>query len=157
MTSDKMCSECNQEFTNIFKRWCKPYKLIQASQINANGYWKVIEWILYDSLEDIKEIAKCGFGTIYKAKWSNGPIGEWDVENQVWKREGQQNIALKKVDNNFGCLNEDYLNEIAIHLKTGSDSSHASIRIYRITQEPETHKYILWFYNIWMVEILEIT
>ncbi|RHZ80389.1 hypothetical protein Glove_136g64 [Diversispora epigaea] len=45
-----------------------------------------------------------------------GSIGEWD---QQWKRYGNR--------------------EMEIHLETLTE--HASIRFYRITQDPETHTY----------------
>ncbi|RHZ79165.1 hypothetical protein Glove_151g71 [Diversispora epigaea] len=158
MSSHEICPECNRKYTAIWSKWCKPCnskhfqndfgkwtsgnniidKLIQDAQINAEDIHKVIEWIPYHRFKDIKEIAKGGFGTIYKAKWIDGRIFRWGVKIQQWKRWNQQDAALKKFDNNFACLNENYLNEIAIHLKTD-----ASVRIYGITQEPETHKYIM--------------
>ncbi|RHZ72245.1 hypothetical protein Glove_243g49 [Diversispora epigaea] len=70
-------------------------------------------------------------GTIYKAKWIDGPIEEQDFKNQQWKRWLQWDVALKKFDNNFASLNEDFLSEIAIHF---------SIRFNGITQDPETNR-----------------
>ncbi|RHZ45922.1 hypothetical protein Glove_642g35 [Diversispora epigaea] len=58
--------------------------LNRDSQINANSWWKIIEWIPYDRFKDIKEIAKGGFGTIYYAKWISGNIKEWDIKSQQW-------------------------------------------------------------------------
>ncbi|RHZ46353.1 hypothetical protein Glove_624g13 [Diversispora epigaea] len=161
--SDKICKECNHEFTftNVWGSWCKSCnskhfqndfdkwtsgnitvdKLIQDAQLNANSYYEVIEWIPYDRFEDIKEIAKGGFGTIFKAKWIDGRITRWDVEKKQWERDGQDYVALKKFDNNFASLNEDYLNEIAIHLKVRR--KFVSIRIYGITQDPKTKQWIV--------------
>ncbi|RHZ82274.1 hypothetical protein Glove_110g70 [Diversispora epigaea] len=155
MSSKKICPECNQENTS----WCKPCnskhfqngfdkwtsgndamdKFIQDAQFNANSRYGVIEWIPYDRLEYIKQIAKGGFGTIHLAKWIDGPINEWDIENQQWIRYNQEEVVLKKFDN-FANLNEDFFNEMAIHLKSGS---YVSIQFYGITQDPETHKYIM--------------
>ncbi|RHZ64775.1 hypothetical protein Glove_320g29 [Diversispora epigaea] len=159
MLSNKICPECNQEFTGFVNRWCewcnsknfqsdfdkwtsgndKIDKFIQDAQMNADANYKVIEWMPYDRFKDIIEIAKGGFGTIYAAKWIDGPIQKWDAENQQWHRYGRCKVALKKFDDNFARLNEDFLNEIAIHLKVGSKS----IQIYGITQDPETNKYIM--------------
>ncbi|RHZ46804.1 hypothetical protein Glove_606g174 [Diversispora epigaea] len=153
------CPECNQEFTdyswckscnskhsqNDFKKWTSGNntidKLILDAQQNATNGREVIEWISYNRFKNIKEIAKGGFGTIYKAKWIYGPIESWDVENQWWKRWGQQDVALKKFSNSFASLNEEFLNEITIHLKTSKDL--ASLRFYGITQDPETNEYIM--------------
>ncbi|RHZ79730.1 hypothetical protein Glove_141g61 [Diversispora epigaea] len=158
MSSAEICPECNQTFTTT---WCKPCiskhfqnnfdkwtsgndtidKFIQNAQQNSDNDWEVIEWIPYDRFKDIEEIAKGGFGTICKAKWIDGPIEEWDLENEPWTRYGQLDVALKKFDNSFANLNEDFLNEIAIHLKASSE--YASLRFYGITQDPKTNEYIM--------------
>ncbi|RHZ69932.1 hypothetical protein Glove_276g8 [Diversispora epigaea] len=171
MSSDKICPECyqvcNQEYNGY---WCKPCnskhfqndfnnwtsgndkidKIIQETQLNANHYYEVIEWISYDRFKDVKQIGKGGFGTIHYARWIDGFIKEWDIENQQWKRyceDGDEyeddeeiEVALKKFDN-FMNFN-DVLNEMEIHLKTWT-SGYASIRFYGITQDPETHSYMM--------------
>ncbi|RHZ64827.1 hypothetical protein Glove_320g138 [Diversispora epigaea] len=158
MSSNK-CPECNQE---LIDGWCKPCnskyfqndfnkwtsgnntidRFIQNTQINATNEYEVIEWIPYDRFKDISEIAKGGFGTIYKAKWIDGPIDKWIFGKE---RLGQLTVALKKFDNNFTTLNENFLNEIAIHLK--ARSKYASIQIYGITQDRKQTN-ILWFHDI---------
>ena len=128
MTSDEICPECNRNSYEY--RWCKPChskhfqndfnnwtsgnhkidKFIQDAQLNANRRWKVIEWIPYDRFKDVKQIGKGGFGTIHYARWIDGYINEWDIENQQWKRCGEVEVALKKFDN-FVNFN-DILNEV---------------------------------------------
>ncbi|RHZ83872.1 hypothetical protein Glove_87g228 [Diversispora epigaea] len=84
---------------------------------------------------------KGGFGTIHYARWIDGYIDKWDIENQQWKRYYKdQEVALKKFDNfvNF----KDVLNEMEIHLKT-NNKYDASIQFYGITQDPETHSYMM--------------
>ncbi|RHZ75601.1 hypothetical protein Glove_212g161 [Diversispora epigaea] len=149
------CLECNKKYTSY--KWCKPCnskhfqnkwtsgndkidKFIQDAQLNANYHSEVIEWIPYDRFKDVKQIGKGGFGTIHYARWIDGFILGWDIENQQWKRwnEGIE-VALKKFDN-FVNFN-DVLNEMEIHLKTWTDN--ASIRFYGITQDPETHSYLM--------------
>ncbi|RHZ82875.1 hypothetical protein Glove_103g302 [Diversispora epigaea] len=154
----KICSECNQKYVSTDYRWCKPCnskhfqndfnkwtsgndkidKFIQDTQLNATNLWEVIEWIPYNRFNDVKQIARGGFGTIHYAWWIDGSIDEWDIENQQWKRS-TKNVALKKFNNNFVNLNEDVLNEMAIHLKI----QHTSIIFYGITQDPETHSYMM--------------
>ncbi|RHZ82407.1 hypothetical protein Glove_109g43 [Diversispora epigaea] len=144
MSSDKICPECSQQFTTL--RWYKPCnskhfkdnfdkwtsrnetidKIIQNTQLNANRNWRAIEWIPYDRLKYIKQLAKGGFGTIHLAEWFDG--------------YGQQKVVLKKFYN-FANLNEEFLNEMVIHLKTSY--RNASIQFYGITQDLETHKYIM--------------
>ncbi|RHZ83759.1 hypothetical protein Glove_87g194 [Diversispora epigaea] len=163
MSSDEICPECNQEWDK-YSKWCKPCnskhfqndlnnwtsgndkidKFIQDTQLNANIYWKVIEWIPYDRFKDVKQIGKGGFGTIHRARWIDGYITEWDIENQQWKRDREfsEEVALKKFDN-FENFN-DILNEMEIHFKSYTDSDGgSSIRFYGITQDPETHSYMM--------------
>ncbi|RHZ76611.1 hypothetical protein Glove_195g15 [Diversispora epigaea] len=155
MSSDEICPECNQEYAGW---WCKPCsskhfqndfnnwtsgndkidKFVQDTQLNANRNWKVIEWIPFERFKDVKQIGKGGFGTIHYARWIDGRIKEWDIENQQWKRYDKE-VALKKFDN-FVNFN-DVLNEMSIHLKTRTGG--ASIRFYGITQDPETHSYMM--------------
>ncbi|RHZ69612.1 hypothetical protein Glove_281g55 [Diversispora epigaea] len=150
----RVCPECNQNHGQ--DRWCKPCnsthlkndfdkwtsgnatidKFIQDIQINADGYTKVIELIPYDRFQDIKQIAKGGYGTIYYAKWVDGCIEQWDIENQRWKRKGQLEVILKKFDN-IVDINEDFLNEMVIHLRTSGSS------FYGITKGTETHEYMM--------------
>ncbi|RHZ78567.1 hypothetical protein Glove_161g23 [Diversispora epigaea] len=153
-----ICPECNQKYNRV---WCKPCnskhfqndfnnwtsendkidKLIQDAQLNADSYWEVIEWIPFDRFKDVKQIGKGGFGTIHYARWIDGDIEEWDIENQQWKRyrEGVE-VALKKFDN-FVNFN-DILNEMEIHLKTYT-KHNVSIKFYGITQDPETLSYMM--------------
>ncbi|RHZ79751.1 hypothetical protein Glove_141g72 [Diversispora epigaea] len=152
----EICPECNQY--NVY-RWCKPCnskhfqngfnnwtsgndkidKFIQDAQLNANYWLEVIEWIPYDRFKDVKQIGKGGFGTIHYAMWIDGRIKEWDIENQQLRRYGKIEVALKKFDN-FVNFN-DVLNEMAIHLKICAQ--YSSIEFYGITQDPETHSYMM--------------
>ncbi|RHZ82877.1 hypothetical protein Glove_103g304 [Diversispora epigaea] len=153
-----LCEECNKysyynwckpcyskHFINNFDKWTsgneKIDKFIRDAQLNIDSQWKIIEWIPYDRFKDIKEISKGGFGTIYHGKWIDGYIKRWDIKNQQWERWGEREVALKKFDN-FANLNEEFLNEMTIHLKT-MDLFHRFIRIYGITKDLETNKYMM--------------
>ncbi|RHZ75599.1 hypothetical protein Glove_212g163 [Diversispora epigaea] len=72
------------------------------------------EWISYDRFQDIKQIAKGGY-----------------------------EVVLKKF-NNIVDINEEFLNEIAILLRTNVGS--ISITLYGITKDPETHEYMMVLY-----------
>ncbi|RHZ79742.1 hypothetical protein Glove_141g47 [Diversispora epigaea] len=137
------CKQCNSKhFKNDFNNWTsgndKIDKFIQDAQLNAD-YYKVIEWIPYDRFKDVKQIGKGGFGTIHYAGWIDGYIRKWNIKNKKWKRYGKTEVAFKKFDN-FVNFN-DVLNEMAIHLKTLDEA--ASIEFYGITQNPETHSYMM--------------
>ncbi|RHZ82822.1 hypothetical protein Glove_103g69 [Diversispora epigaea] len=158
MSSGEICPECNQK--NTYYAWCEPCnskhfqndfnnwtsgndkidKLIQDAQLNAKYNYEVIEWIPYDRFKDVKQIGKGGFGTIHYARWIDGYIDNWDIENQQWKRwDDNSEVALKKFDN-FVNFN-DVLNEMEIHLKI--HKGYDSIRFYGITQDPETNSYMM--------------
>ncbi|RHZ73219.1 hypothetical protein Glove_232g216 [Diversispora epigaea] len=154
-----VCSECNQEYDeeDNYRLWCIPCnstrlkndfdnwtsgnelidKFIQETHQNAD-YWKVLEWIPYDRFQDIKQIAKGGFGTIYYANWVNGYIENWSIENQQWDRSGQREVVLKKF-NDVVDINEDFLNEMAILTRMGG----ISFSLYGITKDSETHEYLM--------------
>ncbi|RHZ87079.1 hypothetical protein Glove_40g56 [Diversispora epigaea] len=138
------CKPCNSKhFQNDFNNWTsgndKIDKFIQDAQLNANKYWDAIEWIPYDRFKDVKQIGKGGFGTIHYAKWIDGPIDKWDIENQQWRRyRKNEEVALKKFDS-FVNFN-DVLNEMKIHLNT---NGFGSIRFYGIAQDPEIHSYMM--------------
>ncbi|RHZ75459.1 hypothetical protein Glove_213g56 [Diversispora epigaea] len=115
-------------------------KFIRDAQLNANYNWEVIEWIPYNRFKDVKQIGKGGFGTIHYARWIDGYIDKWDIENQQWTRyDKDKEVALKKFDN-FVSFN-DVLNEMEIHLKIYTKSG--LIRFYGITQDPETQSYMM--------------
>ncbi|RHZ75683.1 hypothetical protein Glove_212g244 [Diversispora epigaea] len=91
--------------------WCKPC-ILKMILINgqaetpqysrcSDGCFNVIKCIPYDKFQDIKQIAKGGYGTIYCAKW-DGSIGDWDIENQQRKRYKQV------VFNDVVDINEDF-------------------------------------------------
>ncbi|RHZ86429.1 hypothetical protein Glove_51g9 [Diversispora epigaea] len=156
MSKIRLCPECSQEvnvcwcipcnsahFKNDFDKWTSGNdiidKFIQDSQLNSDGMSQVIEWIPYDRFQDIKQIAKGGFGTIYYARWIDGPIVDWDAVNKRWvRRSNPCEVVLKKFDG-IGDINEEFLNEISVHLKYHASSA---IHFYGITKDPETQKYI---------------
>jgi len=128
------CEECNQDYTGL--EWCKTCnakhfqqnfekwtsgnvdidKFIQEAQLSANKYEKVLEWIPYDRLYDIKYIAKGGFGKVYRAKWIDGYIFDWDNKNQNWKRFYPNKFVALKSLNNSQNVTMEFLNEVKINL-----------------------------------------
>ncbi|RHZ79998.1 hypothetical protein Glove_139g313 [Diversispora epigaea] len=74
-----------EELTKSFSH-INTNRFVQDAQLNASHYLDVIEWIPYDRFKDVKQIGKGGFGTIHYARWIDGYIREWDIENQQWKR-----------------------------------------------------------------------
>ena len=97
-TGYSWCQQCDSKrLQQNFKNWTSGNpdvdKLIQESQLNTN-YVK-LEWVEYDRFENIKYIAKGGFGKVYKANFNN------------------QNVALKCL-NNSKDITSEFLNEVIL-------------------------------------------
>ena len=67
--------------------------------MSANNNYKVLEWIPYDRFYDVEYIAKGGFSKVYKAKWKDGHIRNWDINGFQWNRYGLEFVILKSLNN----------------------------------------------------------
>ena len=114
------CQSCNgKRFQQNFQNWTSGNhdidELIQRTQLNAKNNGEVIEWIEYDRFENIEYLAKGGFGTTYKATWTDGCIQWWDSDNNQWKRhktdERGYPVALKCLHNSRD-ITAEFLNEV---------------------------------------------
>ncbi len=110
------CKACNaKHFQQNFEKWTSGNvdidKFIQETQLSANNFANVIEWIPYDKFCDIEYNAKGGFGKVYRAKWIDGNILNWDNKNQNWKRLNNEIVALKSLNNSQNVTLE-FLNEV---------------------------------------------
>jgi serine/threonine protein kinase len=70
----------------------------------------MFEWIPYDQFDDIKEIGKGGFSTVYSAIWKNGLL-YYDVNSSSWERIPNTKVALKCLYNSQNSLNK-FINEV---------------------------------------------
>ncbi|PKY50486.1 kinase-like protein [Rhizophagus irregularis] len=135
------------KFKDNFKNWTSGNKdideFIQQSQLNAVYFSKYLEWIPFENFEDITYITKGGFGKIYSAKWPEGFIYSWNIENQKWNRYRRNiKVALKSLDNS-SCKSTEFLNEIKSHLQI---YFWIIIQCYGITQDPNTKDYMMVLY-----------
>ncbi|GES87634.1 kinase-like domain-containing protein [Rhizophagus clarus] len=143
------CNTCNaKHFRQNFINWTSGNididKCIQDTQLSAKSYHKILEWIPYGKLHDIEYIAKGGFGRVYRAKWVDGYIQNWDHINKDWKRvETNMYVALKSLNNSENITSE-FINEITLHHKI-VDNNYFSfiVRIYGITQDPVSKNYMM--------------
>jgi serine/threonine protein kinase len=84
---------------------------IQQMQLKINYYYDIVfEWIPYNQFDDIEEIGKGGFATVYSAIWEDGPL-YFDDNNKKWTRETNKKVALKCL-NSSRNINERFLNEV---------------------------------------------
>jgi hypothetical protein len=114
-TGWKWCQSCNSKhFQQDFNKWTSGNKeideFIQKFQLNATRYEEVLEWIPYEKFSDIEYLAKGGFGTVHKAKWIDGYIQYWDINQTKWGRN-KTDIVLKCL-NDSQNLTTDFLQEV---------------------------------------------
>src|ERR1051325_2423575 len=127
-TSVSWCQQCNaKRFQQDFPNWTSGNeyidKFIQETQLNAQRYEEVLEWIPYNRLTNIKYLAKGGFSTVYKAIWLDGRIEEWNHDKNEWIRHKREcddgngseikgcEVAIKNLDNSSN-INDEFLNEV---------------------------------------------
>ena len=96
-----------------FTNWTSGNKqideFIQEKQLEVNYYNKLFEWIPYNQFNDIEEIGKSDFTTVYSAVWKNGSL-YYDYKNKCkWVRKSDQEVVLKYFLQN--AINE-LLNEV---------------------------------------------
>ncbi|UZN99808.1 uncharacterized protein OCT59_001074 [Rhizophagus irregularis] len=159
------CEKCDRQYIddlNAKYEWCKRCQinylkenftkwtsgnekidgLIQETQLkidNPNGI--VFEWIPYNQFNEIKEIGKGGFSTVYSAIWKDGPL-YYLYDKKEWIRNPNKKVALKCLHNSQNITNE-FLNEVKAYLKL---NTRFIIDIYGISQDLNTGNYILIFY-----------
>ncbi|RIB26164.1 hypothetical protein C2G38_320853 [Gigaspora rosea] len=67
------CHSCDSQ---LCQKWTSGNfeidKFIKNAQINSKYYHKVIEFIPFNKLENIKQIGQGGFSTVYSATWIDG-------------------------------------------------------------------------------------
>src|SRR2546423_11490513 len=91
-TGECWCQSCNSKhFQQDFNKWTSGNKeidkFIQKFQLNATCYEEILEWIPYEKFSGIEYLAKGGFGTVHKAKWIDGRIYRWDIDQNKWGRD----------------------------------------------------------------------
>jgi hypothetical protein len=112
----RICENCNQEClaTSYCEHCVRNYlkeklsnwtsgnddidNLIQKCQSETLMPSKVIEWIPYNNLRNIKYLTRGGFSEIYTAIWIDGGYEVWDSENKQLKRTGAHTVVLKRLE-----------------------------------------------------------
>ncbi|GES73321.1 kinase-like domain-containing protein [Rhizophagus clarus] len=82
-----------------------------------------------------------GFGEVYKANWIDGRINEWDNENKIWRRYDEDILVALKSLNHSKNITLEFMNEMILHHRV--DLDYRIIKLYGITQHPETENYIM--------------
>ncbi|POG74079.1 kinase-like domain-containing protein [Rhizophagus irregularis DAOM 181602=DAOM 197198] len=122
--------------------------LIQKCQLETLIPSKIVEWIPYNNLQDIKYLTKGGFSEIYTADWIDGRCEEWDSEKQQLKRFGKHEVILKRLEN-VESANQSWFEEAKSHLTIGNRSNEI-VQCYGITQNISNGNYML------VMEIMDV-
>ncbi|GBC08441.1 hypothetical protein RclHR1_08110001 [Rhizophagus clarus] len=144
----RWCKACNSKrFQQDFKNWTSGNvninKFIQSVQLSATDYREVLEWIPYNKFRHIEYITKGGFGKVYRARWIDGYINHWGNKNQNWKRHCSNEFVALKSLNNSENVTLEFINEITLHYKIAVGGDEYIIKVYGITQDPETKDYMM--------------
>jgi hypothetical protein len=90
--------------------------LIRKYQMESHSPDRIVEWIPYDNLQNIRYLTEGECSEIYSATWVNGFYNEWNAEKQQIVRSGACPVVLKKLDN-IENINENLPEEVYIYLK----------------------------------------
>ncbi|GES95347.1 kinase-like domain-containing protein [Rhizophagus clarus] len=150
------CENCGKKYDNQFEiqnKSCivcqinhendKINDLIQEMRLkidynyDSNKYGIIFEWIPYDQFDDIKEIGKGGFSTVYSAIWKDGLL-HYDNRSEKWKRKSIK-VALKCLYDSQNFL-DNFINEVKAYPNQKIDNI---LKIYGISQNLDTKNYIM--------------
>ncbi len=98
------CEHCVRNYLEAkFSNWTSNNPdiddLIQKCQLASIGPNKIIEWIPYNNLENVKYFTKGGFSEIYSAVWKDGHYNEWNSEKKQLERHGEEKVIVKRLEN----------------------------------------------------------
>src|ERR1051325_2424428 len=113
------CEYCVRNYLKAnFSNWTSGNddidNLIQTCQMEALIPSKIVEWIPYDNLQNIKYLTEGGFSKIYTASWINGSYWEWDSKKHKLIRQiegGVRYVILKRLEN-VENANHSWLEEV---------------------------------------------
>jgi hypothetical protein len=131
----RICENCQEEcLATLFCEYCvRNYlkakfsswtsgnndidNLLRNCQLETIAPDKIVEWIPYNNLQNIKYLTKGGFSEIYTADWIGGRYFEWDSKEKLLKREYDESrtqlVVLKKLEN-VESANRSWFEEVFI-------------------------------------------
>ncbi|RIA82184.1 kinase-like domain-containing protein [Glomus cerebriforme] len=103
--------------------------------------FKIVEWIPYNSLQNINYLTKGGCSEIYTADWIGGQYYEWNSEQQQLDRYGTLEVILKRLEN-VKSANRSWFDEAKSHL-TINNKWDDIVQCHGLTQDPSNGNYML--------------
>ncbi|CAB5375057.1 unnamed protein product [Rhizophagus irregularis] len=113
--------------------------LIQEMKLSQTDI--MFEWIPYDQFNNVEEIGKGGFSTVYSAIWKDGLIkyDENILGYKGWRRKPNTIVALKCLHDTQNSL-DDFINEVKAYQNRKLDNI---LKMYGVSQNPNTKDYII--------------
>ncbi|GBC02286.1 hypothetical protein RclHR1_04540010 [Rhizophagus clarus] len=140
------CEHCIRNFLKSeFSYWKSGNKdiddLIQKCQMESLSPRRIVEWIPYDNLRNVKYLTEGGCSEIYTADWICGEYYEWNSKERELVRYGTEIVILKKLKN-VESANRTWFDEAKSHLTITSKWDFI-VKCYGLTQDPSDGSYIL--------------
>ena len=134
MPSQNKCGKCGEQYadySSYWFNWCKSCQInsfktnftnwtsgnekiddiIQTLQLKINDLNDIVfEWIPYNKLDNIEEINKGDFATVYSAMWKNGPLC-YNHYKMEYLRNLDKKVTLECLHNSQNITNE-FLNKV---------------------------------------------
>ncbi|GES78439.1 kinase-like domain-containing protein [Rhizophagus clarus] len=132
------CENCVRNYLKKnFTKWTSENinidTLIQKCQSETVSPDKIIEWIPYSKLQNIKYSTKGGCSEIYTADWIDGRYEEWDSKEKQLKRFGTHEVILKKLGN-IESANRHWFDETRSHF-TINNKYGSIVQCYGLTKD----------------------
>src|SRR2546421_7914641 len=84
--------------------------LIQEMHLKINSKNDIVfEWIPYNQFDNIEEISKGDYATIYSATWKNGPLY---YDHKEYTRKSYKKVSLKFLHQKSQNITNEFLNEV---------------------------------------------
>ncbi|KAG9300862.1 hypothetical protein G9A89_000004 [Geosiphon pyriformis] len=136
-------SSGNKEIDEIIKNpiYLPPKSKYEGGRVN---YY---EWIPWESLSNINEIARGGFSMIYNATWIDGKIDTWSIKHHgsiEYQRDEDSKgvqVAIKIIKTNSSELFNELNAERAMFMNCDGIFLYCISTMYGITQNAETLEY----------------
>ncbi|GES90145.1 kinase-like domain-containing protein [Rhizophagus clarus] len=116
--------------------------LIQNCQVKSLSPDRIIEWIPYNNLQNIKYQTKGGCSEIYTSNWINGNYNKWNSKEKQLNRFGTCEVILKKLEN-VESANRSWFDEAKSHLNIANKWVDSTVSCYGLTRDPLDDNYML--------------
>ncbi|GBB90258.1 hypothetical protein RclHR1_17150002 [Rhizophagus clarus] len=118
--------------------------LIRKCQMETLRPDKIVEWIPYNNLQNIRYKTRGGFSEIYTADWIDGGYDEWNSNEKQLKRKGSHKVILKRLES-VESAKRSWFEEAKSHL-TVSNKWNEIVGCFGLTQDPLDKSYMLVVY-----------